>query len=353
MKRRLYVLDAMRGIAALAVFSFHRPAFFGPLLVPQGFLAVDFFFMLSGFIMQYTYGERLASGWPSFAFLRARLIRLYPIYILGLILGTVPYLTLSAHLPFLFTPQLFWKMLLPGLAFIPAALTGAAFPLDEPAWSLLCEGIANVVHAFFLRRLSTRLFVIVICLTGAAFTWHTLRLDSANFGGNRSDLPAGIARALFSYTLGMMLHRWWSRRPRFTDIYPILSIAALLAVLFKFNWGRPIGSLVDVAIFLPVVLLMGAMSSGGSRLETFSEWLGSISYPVYLLHQPLCSIFSVLILRFGIRTHGAITFALDLLVILTVVLISWLAAALYDPPARAALNRFLPGRKHLPHAPKP
>jgi peptidoglycan/LPS O-acetylase OafA/YrhL len=84
---RFTLLDALRGIAALVVVQFHLHELFGRLIFPHGYLAVDFFFMLSGFVLRFAYQQRLDTGWSLSRFLRVRLIRLYPLYLLGLLLG--------------------------------------------------------------------------------------------------------------------------------------------------------------------------------------------------------------------------------------------------------------------------
>jgi peptidoglycan/LPS O-acetylase OafA/YrhL len=353
-RHRFVVLDAMRGVAALTVVTLHGASIFGWPVIPRAYLAVDFFFFLSGFIMQYTYAGRLASGWSPFSFLRARFVRLYPIYFLAMLVAAAPAVAVSTRLPFLHLARSFWPVFLAGLAVVPVTSGWAAFPLNGPAWSLFCEGAANILHGFVLRRLRIRSLVAVMCLCGGAFVWHTVQLGTPNFGSSAQDLPAAVARAVFAYILGMLLHGWWSRVPRSTDIPALVPVVALLAVLFTPMWGHPLISLVDVALLFPIFLIMGAMATGSAAVETFSEWLGSISYPVYLLHVPVLWLFhSVLVARFHAQPNTRTMTVLGILAFLTVIAASWLAAAFYDPFARSALNRLLPGRKHLPHAPRP
>jgi peptidoglycan/LPS O-acetylase OafA/YrhL len=76
-------LDGLRGVAAIAVTSLHFRFELGKFLLPHSYLAVDFFFVLSGFVLAYAYEDRLSEGMKPIQFLRLRVIRLYPLYLIG------------------------------------------------------------------------------------------------------------------------------------------------------------------------------------------------------------------------------------------------------------------------------
>ena len=140
----------------------------------KGYLAVDFFFMLSGFVLAFGYQRRLDGGWSTKDFLATRLARLYPLYLLGLMLGFVvsvadPAMQMGVH---------GWESAVLNLFMLPAWVSRHpgplhAFPYNIPAWSLLFEIVANVIHALFLRRRSTGFLIAIIAISAAG----TDRLD--------------------------------------------------------------------------------------------------------------------------------------------------------------------------------
>ena len=152
---KLLALDALRGVAACTVVLFHRAS---RMPFPKGYLAVDFFFMLSGFVLTFAYQEKLDGGWSTRDFLATRIARLYPLYLLGFVLGLLVALSDPAiH----FGPQ-GWVSAIPNLLLLPAwvgphSKPPHAFPYNIPAWSLFFEVVANVLHALFLRRRSIRI----------------------------------------------------------------------------------------------------------------------------------------------------------------------------------------------------
>ncbi|MGA8939854.1 MAG: acyltransferase [Acidobacteriaceae bacterium] len=160
-------LDALRGVAAILIVVFHiRPLFGNSPLFGRAYLAVDLFFMLSGFVLSFAYQQKLDNGLPTTTFLKLRLIRLYPLYLIGLFLGFI-YTATQVHYQHSSPGMLgSFLMLVPALFFLPipapTSLPNVAFPYDLPAWSLFSELIANLLHALLLRKRSTRTLLIAL-----------------------------------------------------------------------------------------------------------------------------------------------------------------------------------------------
>ena len=141
---RLDGLDALRGIAAICVLLYHATG------MPPGtaYLAVDLFFMLSGYVMARAYEKPLGEGLGAGRFFQLRLKRLWPtMFAAGLLATPV----------FLWTFGLdAWPVVFTNLLLIPTPWTSRVFPLNGPAWSIFFELVANAAHGLVLHRISTR-----------------------------------------------------------------------------------------------------------------------------------------------------------------------------------------------------
>src|ERR1700753_2687803 len=161
-KQRFEILDGLRGIAALSVVTFHFMEIiysdYSKNFIGHGFLAVDFFFCLSGFVIGYAYDDRIKEM-GVWEFFKSRLIRLHPLVVFGSVLGLLAFL----FDPFGGNSQAYsaGKVV---LIFITSALvipypviterSFNLFGINAPAWSLFWEYVANIVYAFILCRLS-------------------------------------------------------------------------------------------------------------------------------------------------------------------------------------------------------
>lgn len=252
---RLTGLDALRGIAALMVAATH----FSALTLKTGYiagagLAVDFFFLLSGFIMARTYDERMP-GAGTFLAIRAR--RLWAALALGTLIGAT-----ITTIPLYFLPL--------ALVFLPIPV-GNPFAFNPPAWSLFCELVANATHAAFFH--STRRVVIMLAALGPA--WALFMAGGASAADTWTNIPEAMLRVLIAYSAGVLL---WRHLPTWA-VPAWVGPAAFLPCLFL------------PSIYSPLIVLIGfplAIMSG-QRWEAgiIGLWVGRISYPLYAVHFPL------------------------------------------------------------------
>ncbi|HUD34107.1 MAG TPA: acyltransferase [Variovorax sp.] len=349
-RRVFHALDAGRGIAALVVVLYHLPPDFRGTAFGSGYLAVDFFFALSGFVLAHAYLDRLASGRMSLReFAVARLVRLYPMYALALLvlLGTLAVMkvaglplpwsatALVGKLPFaavmLPSPTLDWHAYL--------------YPFNIAAWSILFELAVNLLFAVVsrpIRRASVRWAFIGV--SGAVLivqfqTQHVLG------GGSWDSLLAGIPRVCFSFFLGLQVHEWLKHRHAAKPIHSawgLLVLGLLLACLCvpDPDW------LVLPAIFLIFPMLMLVLGSSdvppgiaGRALRR----LGVLSYAVYMLHGPILLIWTTWYSAPGALAAAPAVAAVPLLV--AIVAASWAADRWFDGPVRARLGTWLRQRK--------
>jgi peptidoglycan/LPS O-acetylase OafA/YrhL len=290
-------LDGLRGVAAVAVIQAHLGGCFNGYALPHVGLAVDFFFMLSGFVITYAYQEKLDAGWATWSFLRVRVIRLYPLYLLGMLSGTA-YIAWQAgygkiHVDVATTLYL-TKCFILALFLLPAppqlhAQGGVMFPLLIPAWSLFFEVVMNGLHGLLLRRRASRsvLAAMLICL--AVWAGGSLHFGIIYVGMVTREMIFGLARAGCSYLLGCLLLRAWRSKRARLKAPPAVCAAALLCVLFL-PYSSPQPVVLDFALVLlvfPAILWAGASATAGVRVTRVAAMLGSASYAVYMLHLPL------------------------------------------------------------------
>lgn len=282
---RYVALDAMRGVAALAVLAFHAQIkFAGHDISPAGYLAVDLFFVLSGFVIAHAYEHRLSAdmGWP--AFMRVRLIRLWPMAAAGVLLAAG--LALFGHTRL--TPSEVASSAVFGLALLPFPVDGSplAFPLNSVLWSLAFEVLINLLYAVFFARLTRRVLMVVAGVSAAALVFHALATGNVNMGWRATDFLWGLCRVGFSFPVGVLLYRARDRFPAGLAKVGPWPLAGALGVLLVLPMG-PLRQAFDLGFILllsPALVVAGARMAKPSRLTNL---LGDASYPLYALHYPI------------------------------------------------------------------
>jgi len=283
---RLTALDGLRGIAAFVVASMHVEIFLshGPSAIPRAHLAVDFFFLLSGFVLAMAYDPRFASGLSAGRFLTRRVLRLAPLYWTGCGIGAFA-LFAQAGVNW---PAAAASLGL-NLAFLPSwfAFSLDAFPVNMPGWSLFFElVVANSLFALFWGRLQGRTLIILNVLALLVLL-HVIRTRGhLSFGYRREDFSLGFVRVLFSFFVGVQLYRLRERLPHVR--LPALALAVVLALSFMVPLTGRAGRAYEAAC---VVVLFPAIVHLGSQARELSPRvgyvLGETSYALYALHVPL------------------------------------------------------------------
>ncbi len=359
------LLDGLRGVAALLVVLYHifeGYAFAGGgtiKFVNHGLLAVDFFFILSGFVISYAYDDR----WGKMTlgdFFKRRLIRLHPMIIIGAIIGVAAFLIGGRQQWSGVVTPFSWVMVAMVLTmFMIPAVPGAGyevrgngemFPLNGSMWSLFFEYIGNILYALIIRRLSTKLLAVLTVILGAIHAWifvHDLSgygmigvgwtMDTINFW-------SGLVRMLFPFTVGMLLARTFKPRK-------VKGALWLCSAILIFLFTRPfIGAqscinlnclyeVICVIFILPVVVWLGACGSAETKFTSrISDFLGKLSYPLYLVHYPVMYLFYAWLIR-NQRYTFSDTLGVTALAILTSITLAYLSLKLYDEPVRRWLAK--------------
>ena len=359
------LLDGLRGVAALVVIWYHVFEGFATSPVDQrfnhGYLAVDFFFILSGFVVGYAYDDRWKRRTLSFGgFIKRRLIRLHPMVVLGAVLGAVTF-CLQGSVQWDGTPVSFSSVLLAlllGLFLIPA-LPGSApevrgngemYPLNGPTWSLFFEYIGNLCYALFLRRLPTRWLAGFVTLTGAGLAAFAVGNGSGyghlGVGWSLADhnLVGGFLRLLFAFPMGLLLSRVF--RPvavRGAFWICSLAIVGLLSVPYVGDgtapWMNGLYDTVCVLVLFPLLVWLGASGRATDRKTSgICKFLGDISYPVYVIHYPFMYLFYAWLWR-GDAIPFAEAWPVAAGLFVGSILLAWVVLKVYDEPVRRWLTR--------------
>jgi len=279
---RLPGLDALRGIAALCVLYFHLIHHLTPFpeLKGKGYLAVDFFFMLSGYVMARTYEHRFAEGFGLLRFMRARYWRLWPVMAIGALIGSPMVLNDMGY-----SKQAF-AVAGANILLLPAYGVSVLYPANFAAWSIFGELVANFFHGSLAWRWRTPAIAIFAALLFPAMVWLVLHFGSLDFGIAADSAVGGVVRALFAYSIGIVLFRCWRDRPGLR-INPVIAFAAMPALLALSQTPVVPTQIFDLAF---IIVVCPFLIAGGLALRHehwAATWLGLISFPLYAVHGPV------------------------------------------------------------------
>jgi peptidoglycan/LPS O-acetylase OafA/YrhL len=278
----------LRGIAALAVVGRHLSGFLSQIM-PNSYLAVDLFFGLSGFVIAHAYQERLSTSMSLREFMKIRLIRLYPMYLLGILLSVVFILVLytAQHKPV--DPTTFIMTLAFGLLFFPTpqrlAFNGFhVFPFNFPAWSLCWELVVNALYAVLTRVLSNTVFAVVIGFGAILLIMAVLIYGNLDGGSNFNTFYSAPLRIFYSFFVGVAVFRvWQSGALPWLRLHPAIAATLLIASFAIPTQQQAFYDLAVVMIGYPLLILAATREPGAGLIPVFTK-LGLISFPIYALH---------------------------------------------------------------------
>lgn len=338
------ILDGLRGVAALAVVIFHFMEWIytdpAKNFIGHGFLAVDFFFCLSGFVIGYAYDGRLGKiGLKSF--FKLRLIRLQPMVIFGSLIGLVAFLfDPFASYQYSYPAGKIVLIFLCSMFLIPFPVMEERafnlFGLNAPSWSLFWEYIANIFYAVLLVKLPRR--YLILLLVPAAFFLFLTAYENGNLLGGWAgeNFWDGGIRIWYSFLAGLIIYRYRliiRNRLGFFASAVLLSLAFLMPH-FPFNW---LAETLIVLIYFPLIVSVGAGSSLPKGSVRTCEFAGNISYPLYMTHYAGIWIFGNCLLQY--KPSGLPLAVIVITGTLILILFAWTVMKFYDMPVRKWLNR--------------
>lgn len=354
------ILDGLRGVAAIIVVTFHlcEPLSTSNLdkMVNHGYLAVDFFFLLSGFVIGYAYDDRWAKMTIG-TFFKRRIERLQPMVVLGMTLGAIGfYFTDSTLWPLIHTIPM-WKMLLVmliGYTILPVPLSldirgwQEMHPLNSVGWSLFFECIANILYAAGIRKFSKTALGILVVIAAVALAQLAVTNGDVSGGWtlNAEQVRIGLTRTIYPFFAGLLL----SRIVKPAQIKNAFLWCSLLVVIILYMpriggvehvWMNGIYESVCIIIVFPVIVYLGASGVLQTQRENrICKFLGEISYPLYMVHYPLVYFYVA-----WISNHKGVTIAqvwpYALLILTGAIILAYAALKWYDEPVRKWLRRKL------------
>ena len=364
------LLDGLRGVAAILVLFYHvfeglafaeatNGAGSGLITtLNHGHIAVDFFFILSGFVISYAYDDRWGkmSTWQ---FFKRRLIRLHPMLVMGALIGVIAFAIVGfekwdgtvASTGWVMVAMLFTMFMIPAVPGVPYEIrgNGEMFPLNGPGWSLFFEYIGNILYALVIRRLSVKILTILVVVLGCLHIWFFVgnvsgydmvgvgwTVDEVNFWG-------GLVRMLFPFTMGMLLARIF-KPSKVKGAFWICSI--VLVMLFAVPYIKPdysisLNSLYEVvciAFLFPLLVWLGACGRVSGRVGKLNRMLGDLSYPLYIVHYPIMYIFYAWLIEKKVYTLNE-CLGVALIVVVSSIVLALICLKLYDEPIRRWLAR--------------
>ena len=359
------LLDGLRGVAALVVMWYHVFEGFATSPIDQGFnhgyLAVDFFFILSGFVIGYAYDDRWQRSLTTKEFFKRRLIRLHPMVIMGVVLGAITYFVQGSERwdgTHVATSVVMLAMLL-NLFLIPAVPGTAVdvrgnnemYPLNGPNWSLFFEYIGNILYALFIRKLSTRWLAVLVALAGIGLASYAIGNGSGyghlgvGWSLSGTNFPGGMLRLLFAFSAGLLMSRVF-KPVHIRGAFWLCSLGVIVLLCMPHVggadrlWLNGLYDSVCVILIFPLLVWLGASGkatdNGTSRICKFC---GDISYPVYVVHYPFMYLFYAWLWGGEEKIPFSQAWPAALLVFFGSIALTYLILKVYDEPVRRWLAR--------------
>ncbi len=373
-KPRYDILDGLRGVAAMMVLLYHvfndaKSFFVWPAPVNEfyhGFLGVDFFFILSGFVMGYAYDNRLTPN-PSpvdegkkmtfWGFVKRRFIRLHPMVVMGALLGLVAFIIqgctkwdgTEVGLEAVLWATLLALFLIPAPSGMDVRGNTEAFPLNGPHWSLFFEYLGSLLYGMLLHRLPTKwLRVWVACGIVSLATYALFQEDGGVAYGWSSEpmnLLGGALRMLYAYPMGLLMARMFRRRkpePLHGPVFLFCSVALVVLLGFPLFGGKDtetIFQLICIFSFFPGIIWIGARGVVQGRQQQAVSFLGRLSYPLYAVHFPLIYLYITWVSSDGQPYEGySQPWVKAVITIAASLLLATLCLLFYDEPLRKRLG---------------
>ena len=279
--QRLPGLEVLRCVAAICVLLLHtRAVYGGRFIFGRGYLGVDFFLMLSGYLMARTQETRLVEGLNPWRFMAKRYRRLWPMMAAGGLIGMPMQYLRSAGVG-----RFVW-VTLANLALVPVPFQPFVFPLNIPAWTIFYEMVANFLHVTLFWRLRGGWLMLALALLMPAMAaigaWH----GSFDVGARPGTFLAALPRVTLAYLLGVGLYRWWRDQPPL-PVPPLLALVLMPVVIAASWWLGITGWAFDLAF---VLLACPVMIAGALRLQRFGRQaalIGQLSFPLFALQMPI------------------------------------------------------------------
>ena len=360
MKPRYDILDGLRGVAAIMVLLYHvfndaKSFVVWPTVVNEfyhSFLGVDFFFILSGFVMGYAYDERLKTDMTLGNFIKRRLIRLHPMVVMGVLIGALAFAIqgftkwdgTQVSIEALMLTVLLGLFLIPSPTSLDVRGNTEAFPLNGPHWSVFVEYVGSLLYCLLLQRISTKWLRVIVSIAGFALLTEEGGI-AYGWSSEPMNLCGGALRMLYAYPMGLLMARVFRERqpkPIHGHMFLLCSIGLVVLMGLPFLGNKDtetIYQLVCIFSFFPTIIWYGARGVVSGWRQKAVSFLGRLSYPLYAVHFPLVYLYISWIARSGYTYSGhSQPWVPALITLAASLLIATICLLYYDEPIRKKLN---------------
>ena len=322
--------------------------------INHGYLAVDFFFILSGFVIGYAYDDRWGtmSKWE---FIKRRFIRLQPMVVIGAIIGGAMFYTQGCSVwdvtvvsvLSLFVATFINALMIPATPGMEVRGLGEMYPLNGPTWSLFFEYIGNILYVLFIHKLPTKFLAMLVAAAGCGLGYFAIFGPygdiCAGFQLTGTEFTAGFLRLLFSFSAGLLLYRLF-KPAKVKGAFYFCTIA--LVILFSIPrlggaehlWLNGLYDTICVLLIFPLIVYYGASGTiNNPTLNKVCTFLGNISYPLYMVHYPFIYLYYAWVKNENLTFVQSLPGALGLF--FGSILLAYGCLKLYDVPVRKYLSK--------------
>lgn len=358
-KNHYAILDGLRGVAAIMVVVFHifetHSTSHLDQIINHGYLAVDFFYLLSGFVIGYAYDDRWGKMTVK-GFFKRRLIRLHPMVVMGMVIGAIGFYFQAGSVFPAISQTPVWKLLfimLIGFTLLPVPVSmdirgwQEMHPLDGPGWSLFYEYVANILYALFIRKFSKKALSVLVFIAGCALIHLAVTGNNGDIIGGWSITPKqihiGLSRLMYPFFAGLLL----SRISKLSNIKNAFFICSVMIIVFlsipriggkEHVWMNGIYDSFCVIFIFPLIVYVGASGDvKGKFASKLCKFLGDISYPIYITHYPLIYTYTAWVGEKKIPFSQS--WPVALLLLISAIAIAYACLKLYDEPVRKWLGK--------------
>ena len=364
-KPRYDILDGLRGVAALMILLYHvfndaKSFFVWPTPVNEffhSFLGVDFFFILSGFVMGYAYDSQWKDSMTLGSFIKRRLIRLHPMVVMGVLIGFVAFVIQGCTkwdgsevtLQALMLALLLGLFLIPSPTSIEVRGNTEAFPLNGPHWSLFFEYVGSLLYGLMLHRLSTKWLRVWVACSIISIAGFALLTEDGGIAYGWSSEPmnlwGGALRMLYAYPMGLLMARMFRERqpkPIKGHMFLLCSLALIVLLGLPFLGNKDVETiyqLVCIFSFFPTIIWFGARGIVSGWKQKAVSFLGRLSYPLYAVHFPFIYLYIEWMRQSGYTYTGlSHPWVAAIVTLAASLLAATLCLLLYDEPLRKRLS---------------
>lgn len=342
---RFVFLDGLRGVAALSVVIFHFTAMGGQFkpYLPSAALAVDLFFCMSGFVIAFAYYEKLLGKMGFIEYCQKRLIRLYPMFLIGLMLGAMAFALKFFMGTDKYTEAEVIKGTLINIFYLPYFVDpklgriDSTFIVNSPSWSLFFELVANIAFLATIR-FSKLALVVLTAVLGGAMVYAAFYFGESP-GWSTTNFMGGFPRVGYSFMVGVLIYKFFPLLKRVPKVnYLALTVALIIVFAMPMQYRIKYWILCALVVMPAIVILGSRVEVKSVAADKIFTYFGWISYPLYCVHSPILHAFM------AFKPDPSHFWLLVAIMTISAIAVAHVTGKFIDEPARKSLSNWVRGK---------